>query len=43
MSQPATRPALFRELPESFKVSLLLPQVPRTVAAVFDRRFTMCV
>jgi hypothetical protein len=31
-------PALFRELPESFKVGEPLPQVPRTVAAVCDRR-----
>jgi hypothetical protein len=32
------RPALFRDLPESFKVGQPLPQVPRTVAAVCDRR-----
>ena len=31
-------PALFRDLPESFKVGQPLPQVPRPVAAACDRR-----
>ena len=32
------RPALFRDLPESFKVDHPLPQAPQPVAAVCDRR-----
>jgi hypothetical protein len=32
------RPALFRDLPESFKVGHPLPETPRSVAAVCNRR-----
>jgi hypothetical protein len=32
------RPALFRALPESFKIGLELPETPNPVAAIYDRQ-----